>query len=123
MILLLLAVTVSVQSQTIGEFIAQTVTLQLDAYEHSVKEGDEFKTHILVVDDFYDIHLIKSKINRLVNEYSDVNYLTAWSWLAEEGFYMCQVDFIDMMVMIGYNDEKNICMVLYDKKQGGKIVE
>lgn len=123
MILLLLAVTVSIQAQSYGEFAVYSVSLQLNAYEQSnevIPEGN-FRSHTLVVDDYYDIHLVKSKINQLVNKYSDVDYLQAWKWNAEGECFTAIIDFADLTVYIGYSDYNKSCIVLYDKIKGDKI--
>lgn len=124
-ILLLLAITVSIQAQTFGEFAAQSVSLHLDAYEHSngVSSSGEFRIHTLVVDDYYDIHFVKSKINRLINEYSDVEYIQAWKWDAESEHFSCIIDFGDLTLYLGYSENTKSCIVLYDKIKGDKIIK
>ena len=121
-ILLLLAVTVSVTSQTYGEFTADRISLQLDAYEHSngISSSGKHKSHTLVVDDYYDIHLVKSKINRLVNEYSDIEYVDAWKWDAEYEYFTAIISFGHLFLYLGYSENHQTCIVMYNKIEGEK---
>lgn len=124
-ILLLLAVTISIQAQSYGEFAAYKVALQLDAYEHSngVTSSGEFRSHTLIVDDFYDVHLIKSKINRLVDEYSDIIYVDLWRWDPDIEYFTTVLNFDGLELFLGYSETKQACIVLYDKIKGDKIIE
>ena len=118
-ITLLLAVTVSMQAQTMGEFAVHTITLQLDAYQfsHELSKSGEYQVYTLVVPDFFDIHLVKSKINRLTDEYSDVDYIGAWKYRQDSESFMCTLNFADLTLTIGYHDGTKKLLVLYDKNK------
>lgn len=120
-ILLLLAVTVTIQAQaTLGDFAAHEITIQLDAYElnNGITDGGEYKAHTLIIDDFYDFQLVKSKINRMINEYSDLEYVDAWRWVPEHEYFACVIEFIGMNVFVGYSEITQSCVVMYDKRHG-----
>ena len=124
-ILLLLAVTISIQAQTYGELAVYNVSLELDAYEHSngIIDSGNLRAHTLIVDDFYDIHLVKSKFNHFVNQYSDVEYVDIWRWEPDNKFFNAVIDVNDLEIYIGYSEINQTCIVLYEIIEGDKIIK
>lgn len=118
-VLLLLAVSISVQSQaTLASTAMHNITLELDAYEYDYQDDGRNMLHALVVPDWYGFSTVKHKINVMVNKYHNVRYDAVWKWDQAANNYVCGLNVAGLHLTVAYAEELSLVMVVYDKIQG-----